>query len=129
MRERQARLSARKSRVKAYRHVKKMLCLCVVVPIEAAHMPQPPVMGLPRVERLRRLQNGMMPLAGFNLAVDVGDDQVTNLVQNLQGIVLSAAKRASPDDAGADSFGQLNGHDQLAGVALQRSAHEVIDIQ
>ena len=87
VREGQAGIGAREGRVEAHRRLEEMLGPLVVGLVEPVHVPQAAVMRLPRIERVRRLQDGAVALDRLDLAGDRGDDPVADLVEDEEGVV------------------------------------------
>ena len=129
MREGQAGIGAREGRIEAHGHLEEMAGLLVVGLVEAVHVPQAAVMGLPGVQRVRRLQDGAVALDRLDLAGDGGDDPVADLVEDEERVVQRVVEDFRPDDAGGARLGQLDGHGEAAGLAPQRAADDIVDVE
>ena len=100
MREGQAGIGAREGRIEAHRHLEEMPGLLVVGLVEAIHVPQAAVMRLPRVERVRRPQDGAVALDRLDLAGDGGDDPVADLVEHEERVVQLVVEDSPPRRSG-----------------------------
>ena len=57
-------------------------------------MPQAAVVGLPGVKRVRRFEDGAVALDGLNLGGDRGDEPVTDVVEDEEGVSASSTLTA-----------------------------------
>ena len=86
-------------------------------------------MRLPRVERVRRPQDGAVALDGLDLAGDRGDDPVADLVEHEEGVVERVVEDLGPDDAGGARLGELDRDGEPLALALQRAADDIVDVE
>ncbi|KAG1246331.1 hypothetical protein G6F65_020742 [Rhizopus arrhizus] len=115
--------------VQPHRHLEKMPRQRVVRLVEPVHVPQAAVMGRPRVQRIRRRENGPVALGGFDLDFDRRDDPVADLVQCDECVVQRMVEGLCPHDARRPRFDERHVHDDPLGVPAQRAAHHEVHIQ
>ena len=109
MRERQPGIGAREGRIESHRRLEEMPGPLVVGLVEPVHVPQAAVMRLPRVERVRRLQDGAVALDRLDLVRDGRDDPVADLVEHERTRrPIFSSKHLRPDDARGARLGQLD---------------------
>ena len=87
MREGQAGMGARESRIEAHCRLEEMPGPFVVCFVEAVHVPEAAVVRLPGVERVWRPQDGAVALGRLDFAGDRCDDAVADLVEDEERIV------------------------------------------
>lgn len=80
-------MGAGEGRVETYGQLEEVASLLVVGAVEAVHVPEAAMMRLPRIQRARRLQDGTVALAGFDLAGDRGDDAVADRIEDEKSVV------------------------------------------
>ena len=129
MREGQAGIGAREGRIEPHRHLEEMPRLLVVRLVEPIHVPQAAMMRLPRVQRVRRLQDGAVALAGLDLVGDRRDDPVADLVEHEERVVELVIEDFGPDDPRGPRLGQFDRHGKALALAPHRSADDVVDVQ
>ena len=117
MREGQAGMGARERRIEAHRLSKKCRARSLSGLVEPVHVPQAAMMRFPRIERVRRPQDGAVALAGLDLAGDGRDDPVADLVEDQERIVELVLEGFGPDDARGSRLGQFHHHGQSAALA------------
>ncbi len=59
----------------------------VVVAVEAIHVPEATVIGLPGIQRSRGLENGAIALGRFDLFGDGRDDAIADFVEDRERVV------------------------------------------
>ena len=106
--EGEAGVGAGEGRVEAQRHLEEVPGAVVVGLVEAVHVPEAAVVGLPGVERVGRLEDGAVALDRLDLAGDGGDDLVADLVQHLEGVVQRLLEDLGPDDARGARLDELD---------------------
>src|SRR5215203_5892656 len=117
MREGKAGIGTREGGIEAQGHLEELARLLVLGLVKAVHVPKAAVISLPSVEGIRRFQDGSVALNGLDLARDRGDDAVSDLVENEEGVVKRPVEALRPDDPRIAGLRQLDLHQQPLAVA------------
>ena len=118
MRERQSGVGARKRGIELDGHLEEMPRPFVVRTVEPIHVPEAAVMRLPRVQGIRRLQDGAVALDHFDLVGDRCNDTVAYLVQNNQRTPEHLTVDLRPYHSRSAHIGQLHCHSKAIAPAL-----------
>ena len=114
MGEGQAGIGAGESRIVPYGYIEEMSGEIVFGAGEAVHVPEAAMIGLPSIERVRRLQHGAVAFDRLDLGGDRRHDAVADVVEHREDIVGLALEGLGPDDPGRAHLDKLDGDDQAA---------------
>ena len=87
------------------------------------------MIGLPGVQRVRRLQDGAVALDHLDLARDRRDDPVADLVEHEEGVVRLVVVGFRPDDARRARLDEFHLDDRPAGLLAQRARGDIVHVQ
>ena len=87
------------------------------------------MIGLPGVQRVRRLEDRAVAFDRLDLVGDRRDDPVADLVEDPKGIVRLVIERLRPHDPRRSRLDQLDRHEDAARLLAHGSAGDIVDVQ
>ncbi len=87
------------------------------------------MVGLPRVQRVRRPEDRAVAFGHLDLVRDRRDDVVADVVERDQRIRGRVLERVGPDDARRARFDEFARDGDTIAAALHRTARDVVDVE
>ncbi len=126
VREREPGPRSRERRIELEGALEQARSMLVVGAAELVHVPETAVVGLPRVERARGLQDRPVALRRLDLLGDAGDHAIDDGVERVEGPLRGRLQLLSPHDGGVARLGQLDDDEDPPVLRPHRAADHVL---